>query len=140
LIGFPPTGEAACDAPPSLSSPFRLAGHTLFDSLKAAEARIRGREYRMDLLSETSIEENEMKQPIWIRERTPPAPPPTTLQPVLKRPERVAPRNRGVHPPTGAPFRLLSHVRPERDPAMIEVILMQYRLLLLLFSVSIFKH
>lgn len=80
----------------------------------------------MSFLDGTPIEEEKMKQPIWIRERTPPAPPPTPLQPVLKRRERGGKDNRGLH-------------NIKRDPALIEMILMRYRLLLLIFSASILK-
>jgi len=77
-----------------------------------------------------------MKQPVWIRERMPPAPPPTSFQPMRKkRQERV--HKEGALILTAPSPR--TAVRGERDPAMIEVILMRYRLLLLIFSVPILK-
>ncbi|MDC4223861.1 MAG: hypothetical protein MPW15_06425 [Candidatus Manganitrophus sp.] len=63
-----------------------------------------------------------MKQPIWVRERTPPSPPPTSFQPMRKRERGKG--SRRIH---------------ERDPAMIEMIMMRYRLLLLILSVTVFK-
>lgn len=80
-----------------------------------------------------------MKQPIWIRERSAPAPPSFSLQPVLTIRQRGTNRIRETHTLIGWLPRLLTEAGGKRDPAPIEMILMRYRLLILLFSVSILK-
>ncbi|NKE70093.1 hypothetical protein [Candidatus Manganitrophus noduliformans] len=80
-----------------------------------------------------------MKEPIWIRERRPPEPPPLSLHPVLTIRKRGIRQIREVRTLIGRLPHLLAHVGGERDSASIEIILMRYRLLILLFSVSILK-
>lgn len=81
-----------------------------------------------------------MKQPIWIRERKPPTPPPTFLRPALRTRRRGGKPDGAAHRLVGRLPRPLSQVRREGDPALIEVILMRYRLLILVFSVWMFKR
>lgn len=80
-----------------------------------------------------------MKEPIWIRERRPPEPPSLSLHPVLTIRKSGIKQIRDVGTLIGRLPHLLAHAGGERDPALIEIILMRYRLLILLFSVSILK-
>ncbi|GEM_PF-7081611 len=81
-----------------------------------------------------------MKQPIWVRERKPPAPPPISFRPVLTTRRQKGHREKSDPNPTGGALRLLRQIRSERDPALIEVMLIRYRLLILVFSVWILKR
>ncbi len=80
-----------------------------------------------------------MRQPIWIRERSAPAPPPTSLRPVLTIKGRGRKDHGGVHNLTRWSPRLLSVAQGERDPAL-EGVLMRYRILILVLTVWIFKR
>lgn len=81
-----------------------------------------------------------MKQPIWVRERTPPAPPSISFLPARRKQRQETHYRRGGLRLVGGAPRLLSQVRKEYDPALIEAVLMQYRLVILVFSVWIFKR
>jgi hypothetical protein len=80
-----------------------------------------------------------MKQPIWVRERRPPALPTLSLQPVLTIRKRGTKKIRDIHTLIGWLPGLLTSVGGERDPVSVEIVLTRYRLLILLFSVSILK-
>lgn len=80
-----------------------------------------------------------MKEPIWIRERRPSAPPPFSLQPVLTIRKRGIKQIRDIHARIGWLLALLTRAGEKRNPIPIEMTLMRYRLLILLFSVSLSK-
>lgn len=80
------------------------------------------------------------KEPIWIRERKPADPPATPLLPVLWMREWGENRRQEFHHLAGWPKRLLCRVREEQESVPIDVVLMRYRLLMLVFSVWIFKR
>lgn len=81
-----------------------------------------------------------MNQPIWIRERKSPEPPATAFRPAFRKPRPVPHRHGGGLRLVGKAPRPLPEGRKESDPALIEIILIQYRFLILVFSVWIFKR
>lgn len=80
-----------------------------------------------------------MKQPIWIRERKSSPLPPIPLRPVLWM-RTWGERHKRIDNLSDWPTRLLSRIREERESVPVEVILMRYRLLILVFSAWIFKR